>query len=187
MPVKPTILKRVAACRSRLFRVEEVHLQFSNGESRVFERLAGGGVPAVMVAAVDERGYVLLVEEYGAGIDNYHWSLPKGAVDEGEQLEAAANRELKEEGGYGARRLTRLKCMSQAPNHQQSWTQLLLAEDLYEESLPGDEPEPMARLWLPLSELDEWVARNDISEARSIAALYLVRAHYQGLGFSPAG
>lgn len=179
MPVKPIILKRAAICRSRLFRVEELHLQFSNGEQRVFERLAGRGVPAVMIAAVDARGYVLLVEEYGAGIDSYHWSLPKGAVDKGEELEVAADRELKEEGGYGARRMTPLKCMSQAPNHQQSWTQLFLAQELYEESLPGDEPEPMARLWLALDDLDDWVSRGDITEARSIAALYLVRAYLQ--------
>lgn len=176
MPVKPTILKRTEKCRSGLFRVEALDLEFSNGQRRLFERLAGGKIPAVMVAAVDHRGYVLLIEEYGAGIEDYHWSLPKGAVDEGETSEQAANRELQEEGGFAARRLTKLKCMSQAPNHQQSRTQLVLAQDLFESSLPGDEPEPMARLWLPLNELDEWVARGDVHEARSIAALYLVRS-----------
>lgn len=175
MPTKPEILKRTPACQSRLFRVESLDLRFSNGEERTFERLLGGGVPAVIIVPMLDDQRVILVREYGAGIDDYHVSLPKGRVDEGESLIEAANRELKEEAGYGARRLTLLKCLTQAPNYLQHSTQIVLAQDLYPEKLEGDEPEPLELEVLHLDEMSAWLERGDITEARTIAALYLTR------------
>lgn len=175
MPSKPQILKRRMECQSRLFRVESMDLRFSNGAERTFERLLGGGVPAVIIVPMLDDQRVILVREYGAGIEDYNLSLPKGRVDEGETLTEAANRELKEEAGYGARRLTLLKCMTQAPNYQQHRTQIVLAQDLYPEKLAGDEPEPLELEVLHLGEMSAWLERGDISEARTIAALYLTR------------
>ena len=175
MPSKPQILKRTVECQSRLFRVESLDLRFSNGETRTFERLLGGGIPAVIIVPMLDDQRVILVREYGAGIDDYHLSLPKGRVDEGESLIEAADRELKEEAGYGARKLTLLKCMTQAPNYLQHRTQIVLAQDLYPEKLPGDEPEPLEVEVFHLGELAAWLERGDLTEARTVAALYLAR------------
>src|SRR5690606_37892514 len=101
--------------------------------------------------------------------------LPKGRVERGEDLLAAANRELMEEIGYGARDVSLLKLMSQSPNYMQHRTQIVLARDLYEHRLEGDEPEPLDVVPVKFSELDELLEREDFSEARSIAALLLVQ------------
>src|SRR5690606_8501681 len=116
MPTKPEILKRTPPCQSRLFRVESLDLRFSNGEERTFERLLGVGVPAVIIVPMLADQRVILGREYGAGNDDYHVALPKGRDDEGESLIDAPDRELKEDAGYGARRLTLLKGLTQAPN-----------------------------------------------------------------------
>jgi len=42
MPNRPTILKRTTIAQSRLFRIESLDIQFSNGELRNYERLARG-------------------------------------------------------------------------------------------------------------------------------------------------
>lgn len=175
MPTKPEILKRTLECQSRLFRVESLDLRFSNGQERTFERLIGSGLPAVIIVPMLDNHRVVLVREYGAGIHDYHVSLPKGRVDAGESLEEAADRELKEEAGYGARKLTLLKCLTQAPNYLSHRTQIVLAQDLYPEKLEGDEPEPLEIEILHLEELSAWLERGDITEARTIAALYLAR------------
>ena len=46
---KPEILKAEIVAESRLFKVESLHLKFSNGEERVYERMRGGNRGAVMV------------------------------------------------------------------------------------------------------------------------------------------
>jgi len=57
---------------------------------------------------------------------------------------------------------------------------VILAEGLSESSLPGDEPEPLEVFTWKLSQLDELVAREDMNEARVIAALYMARDLKQG-------
>ena len=175
MPDKPIILTRRSVANGRLFHIEEADLEFSNGERRTYEYLKGGGVAAVIIVALKDEQTVLLVEEYGIGLEGYELGLPKGRVDAGEDHRQAANRELKEEVGFGARDIQLLKCLSLSPSYMQHQTQLVLARDLYPESLPGDEPEPLIVHELPLAEMGDWIARGDITEARTIAGLYLAK------------
>jgi ADP-ribose diphosphatase len=73
----------------------------------------------------------------------YELGLVKGRIDRGESVLEAAQRELKEEAGFGAHKLTVLRAMSLAPTYMSHQTWLVLAEDLYPERLPGDEPEEL--------------------------------------------
>ncbi len=175
MPTKPEILKRQTVARSRLFRADELHLRFSNGEERIYEKLCTGGPGAVLMVPMLDNDTVLLVREYAAGIEDYHLALPKGAIDKGETLMEAANRELKEEVGYGARDLQLLKRVHLSPAYMEHGINILLARGLYPERLPGDEPEPIEVVPYPMKDLVNLVARPDFCEGRSIAALFLAR------------
>ena len=53
--------------------------------------------------------------------------------------------------------------------------QVVLATDLYEETLPGDEPEPMRVDKVNLRELSSLVQNPQFTEGRALAALYLAR------------
>lgn len=174
MPTPPEILKRSLAGQSRLFRIEAMRLRFSNGEERDYERLLGNRTAVIVVPILDGKN-VVLVREYGAGLERYELALPKGKVDDGESFEQAANRELQEEAGFAASKLTRLKCMSQSPSYMQHTTQIILAEGLTPSRLEGDEPEPMEVEVVPLDDIAALVAREDVTEARTIAALYLAK------------
>lgn len=176
MPTKPEILKRETVMRSRLFRADQVHLRFANGEERLYEKLvSSGGNGAVLIVPLLNNNTVLLVKEYAVGIENYHLACPKGAVDRGETLLEAANRELKEEVGYGARKLTFLKKVHLSPSYMEHGINIVIAQDLYPERLPGDEPEPIEVEQLSLTDLAEFCMRDDVCEGRSIAALFMVR------------
>ena len=87
----------------------------------------------------------------------------------------AANRELKEEVGFGGRKLTHLRSISLAPTYMSHEIHLVVAEDLYEERLPGDEPEPLEVLPWKFDNFHELMLREDCSEGRSLAAMYIVR------------
>jgi len=179
MPTKPDILQTKLIAKTQCFSIEQLHLRFANGEERIFERLRGVLRAVMMVPLLDDNT-VLLIREYGAGIQDYCIGLPKGAVHADEELLVAANRELKEEVGYGARELKIIKTFSLSPAYMSRSMHLVLCRDLYEERLPGDEPEPIEVIPWQLDRLDELVARDDFHEARSIAALYMIREMIHG-------
>lgn len=182
MPTKPEILKANTAARSRLFEVEALSLRFANGEERVYERLASKGHGAVMVIPVLSPDTLLIINEYAAGVEDYQLTLPKGLIEPGETALEAANRELQEEIGYGARKLTPLKTMTTSPSYMGHRIQAIIAEDLYPSRLPGDEPEPIEVIHQPIAELDTLLMSDHFCEARVIAALLLWR---QGLYAQP--
>ena len=177
MREKPQVLAREIVASSRLFRVEELQLRFANGVERTYERLVGkgAGYGAVMVVALLDAEHAVLVEEYCAGTDDYQLSLPKGLIEPGEDVLVAADRELKEEAGYGAERLELIAELSLSPGYMSQKIQVVLARDLYEESLPGDEPEPLGVDKVSLRELSALVQHPQFTEGRALAALYLVR------------
>jgi len=165
---------------SRLFNIEQLSLEFSNGEKRQYERLVTGDLGAVIVVPVIDAENILLIREYAAGIHAYEVGLPKGGLEPGESIFDAANRELKEEAGFGAAKLDYLTSLSLAPGYMTHHTHIVLARDLYPKSLPGDEPEAIETLQWPLADIGNLVNRSDCSEGRSLAALYLARDFLEG-------
>ena len=157
------------------YRMERLDLEFANGERRLYERLHGRGHGAVAVVPMLDADTVLLVREYAAGVHRYELGLVKGRIDAGETPEQAANRELMEEAGYGARDVRVLRTLTLAPTYMSHQTHVVLARDLYPQRLPGDEPEALEVVPWKLAELGQLILREEFSEGRSIAALFLVR------------
>ena len=170
---KPEILAQQTVAQSKLFSIESLDLRFSNGEERTYERMKPSGRNAVMMVPITEQGDILLVREYAAGTERYELGFPKGLIDPGEQPNQAAARELKEEIGFGANKLTPLKEVILAPSYFSSKLTLFIAEELYSEKLEGDEPEPLDIVRWPLAQAEELLTHLDFCEARSITALLL--------------
>lgn len=170
---KPQILRQELIAESRLFKVESLHLRFSNGVERVYERMRGGNRGAVMVVPLLDDDTLLLVREYAAGTHAYELGFPKGVIDAGESAMEAGNRELMEETGWGARQLVPLRDISLAPGFMSSRMSLLLARDLYPEQREGDEPEPLELVTWPLAEAEALLDDPAFHDTRSISALLL--------------
>ena len=132
MSKKPIILNKTTIATTRIFHIESLDIHFSNGEIRNYERLArktNGG--AVLIVPMLDNETVLLIKEYSAGVHRYEIGLPKGKVDPDETFLDAANRELKEEIGFGARKLHHLSTFSLAPSYLEHTTEIIIAQDLY--------------------------------------------------------
>jgi ADP-ribose diphosphatase len=95
-------------------------------------------------------------------------------------VEQGANRELKEEIGFGARDLLILSNLSLSPAYMTSMTHVVLARDLYPERLVGDEPEELEVVEWKLSQLHHLLAHPEVTEGRSIAALFIAREYLAG-------
>lgn len=175
MSKKPTIHQTTKIATSRLFTIEQLDLEFSNGEKRSYERLASRGNGAVLIVPMLDHETFLLIREYAGGTGDYELGFPKGKIDAGESPQQAANRELMEEVGYEAAELTHLKSLSLAPQYMQHKTHILLAKHLTEHREEGDEPEPLEVIPWKLADMEALIAREDFTEARSMAALYMVK------------
>ncbi|MFV2060785.1 MAG: ADP compounds hydrolase NudE [Gammaproteobacteria bacterium] len=175
----PKITKITTLAQTRFFCIEGVDLEFSNGATVTYERLNTKGVAAVLIVAMLDDNTVLLIREYAGGVHRYELCCPKGKIEPGEEILAAANREIKEEVGYGAGKLEFLKSMTSGPGYSNHVTHVVLATELYEEQLAGDEPEPLEVVSWKLSELESLIQQEDVTEARTIAALFLVREKFK--------
>lgn len=174
----PEILKTKIVAESKIFTIEQLDLRFSNGTVVQYERLCPRGRGAVLIIPMLDDETVLLIREYAAGVQRYELALPKGKIDGNETAQEAANRELQEEVGYAARELTQLKSLSASPGYLSNNTHVVLAKDLYEQKLEGDEPEPLEVIPWKLAELDQLLQHPECTEARTIAALFMVRYQY---------
>lgn len=178
LPIIHGITERSEGPSERI--VEVLDLEFSNGERRRFHRQKPHGHGAVVVVPMLDEETVLLVREYAAGVHRYELGLVKGRIDAGETPVQAADRELQEEAGYGARRLEVLRALSLAPTYMSHQSWLVLARDLYPQRLPGDEPEELEVVPWKLDALDQLMLLDDFSEGRSLAALFIAREWLRG-------
>jgi ADP-ribose diphosphatase len=171
----PVILDSRWRDPSDMFKIQELDLEFSNGERRTYQRMKTHGLGAVIIVPMKDDETVLLAREYAAGLHHYEIGLPKGRREKGESVLQAAQREMKEEIGFGANELIDLASLSLAPGYMTHVTHIVLARDLYPEKLEGDEPEELEVVPWPISDLRTLTAREDCTEGRTIAALYIAR------------
>lgn len=170
----PTILNIQTIAKTRIFEVQQVDLRFSNGEERIYERLAPQRRSSVMVLPIHQN-QLIFVKEYAVGPERYELTFPKGIVDQGEQPIESANRELQEEIGFAAKKITPLRSLYSGPSHMYGLMHVFVAEDLYLSSLEGDEPEPLEIIYYPLDKIDELLADPTFAEARNLSALFLLK------------
>jgi ADP-ribose diphosphatase len=178
MPKKPTIHRVETLAQTRIFRVEGVELEFSNGARRQFERINNPNSGAVSVLPLIDDS-LILVSEYAVGAERYELGFVKGVIDPGESPIEAANRELKEEIGFGARSIEHIRSMTMTPHYTAAKSHLLLAQDLYEDPQEGDEPEPLIQTRWPLHALSALLEHNQITDVRTLHAIYWLRDHLQ--------
>ncbi|MDX7992345.1 ADP compounds hydrolase NudE [Xenorhabdus littoralis] len=175
---KPKILNINDIAQSRLFNIQSVDLEFSNGVKRVYERMKPANREAVLIIPIIEDE-LILIHEYAVGIEQYELGFPKGAIDAGETPLEAADRELKEEIGFGAEKLELLTKLTMAPSYFSSKMNIVVAQDLYPEYLQGDEPEPLVQVRWPISDMMSLLEHPDFNEARNVSALFFAQRYLQ--------
>jgi len=174
MPGKPRIRSIETIAKSRLFRIEEMHLTFSNGAERVCERMIGDYPNSVIIAPFLDNETLLMIREYSAAIERYELTLPKGLVDEGEDFLTSANRELQEEIGYRAEKLDYICPLTIAPGYINHTSHVIRASELTPSKLVGDEPEELEVVPCNIGDIAAIISREDVTDARTIATLHLV-------------
>ena len=157
--------------------VDKVRLP--NGETSTREYVKHNG--AVGVLPLDEYGNVYLVEQYRYPFSTVLTEIPAGKLDKpGEDPFDAAMRELREETGFTAKKVTFLGEFIGSPAIMGEKIWLYLAEELEagEQSLDGDEFLNVAKM--PFDELIQRIMSGEIVDGKTVCAALKVNLMKNG-------
>ena len=156
-----------------VFSVERRHL---SADGLRFDREIVTHPGAVAVLAIDDQDRLLLVRQFRAAVGERILEMPAGTLDiEGEQLEAAARRELAEEAGVSAGRLSVLGRFYNSPGYLTQLTTVFLGEDLIDiDRAPvGIEEHDIDVIRLPMADALRMIAAGEIPDAFTALAVLL--------------
>lgn len=120
------------------------------------------------------KNSILFVRQYRKAVEEEVLELPAGTREEGEEVFQTARRELLEETGYQAGRLTRYSSFYSSPGYSSEEIHLFLAEDLRRETEPGGEvDEDLQVVLLQLEEVLQMLMAGFFHDGKTIAALAL--------------
>lgn len=136
--------------------------------------------PTVGVVPFVDADHVLLIRQFRHLLRGDSWELPGGGGLPGETPEAAAQRELQEEGGYRAGRLTHLTRFVPSAAYLDETAYCFIGEDLVADPLASDDDEFFERRVVPFREAVTMALDDRITESVSKVAL-LAAALRRGL------
>ncbi|MDX1571192.1 MAG: NUDIX hydrolase [Xanthomonadales bacterium] len=152
------------------FEVEEHQVTRPDGEAGIYgivhpARIALGVVP------LEADGTVWLVGQYRYPLSRYSWEIPEGGGDPDLGLVEEAARELVEETGLTAGRWDRLISMHTSNCFTSEEAVIFLARDLQPGKARPDGNEQLQLARVDLAEAVAAIARGEITDAMTIAAL----------------
>jgi ADP-ribose pyrophosphatase len=134
-------------------------------------------VGAVTILPVDANGRILFVRQYRHAAGKELLELPAGTLEVGELPENCALREIREETGFAAGKLTKLGEFFLAPGYSTEYMVVYLASELHYDPLPGDQDEFITLLPIPVDQAYELALNGELQDGKSLAALLLARPH----------
>jgi ADP-ribose pyrophosphatase len=147
-----------------------VDVELPNGSRTTLQIVEHPGAAAVVPFLSSDR--ILLLQQYRYAAGGTIWEIPAGKLDAGEAPETCAARELEEETGYRAGRLTRAGEILTTPGFSDERIHLFCAYDLVPGRLQHGRHELIQIHEVLLTEALEMVNRGEIIDAKSIVALY---------------
>ena len=127
----------------------------------------------VCIAAVDEEGYVYLVEQWRYPFAEVVMELPAGKLERGEDPDLAAARELREETGFTCESLKKVGVSYSSPGFCSEVIHLYIADGLKKGSQDLDDGEFLNLTRMPLSEAVEMAVDGRIKDGKSRTLLLL--------------
>lgn len=130
---------------------------------------------AVGVVPLAENGDTWLVGQYRFPLDEYHWEIPMGGAPKNESPQVCALRELKEETGLSAIKVTDLgrfhlsNCITDEEGY------LFIAQGLTEGATEMEETEVLTVKRLPFEEAFQMSQDGRITDVLSVLALTKIR------------
>jgi 8-oxo-dGTP pyrophosphatase MutT (NUDIX family) len=129
---------------------------------------------AIAIVPLDDDGNTWIVGQDRFTLGEYSWEVPMGASESGEEPLETAHRELREETGLAAKKMTSLMRLHTSNSITDEVGFVFVAEDLSEGQTQFDEMEILDIRKLPLHEVVAMIGRGEMTDAISVAAILRV-------------
>ncbi|HLN63922.1 MAG TPA: NUDIX hydrolase [Symbiobacteriaceae bacterium] len=160
--------------RGRVINLRKDTLRLPDGKEIQRDVVEHGG--AVVIVA-EEGGDLLFVRQYRYAAGESLLELVAGTREPGEDPAVTAGRELQEEAGYKAGKITKIGEFYSAPGFCSELLHLYLAEDLTPSRLPGDEDEEIEVERYSLAEAIRMALAGEMRDAKTLAGVLLYAQH----------
>ncbi|MEC0280259.1 ADP-ribose pyrophosphatase [Bacillus halotolerans] len=149
--------------------IEDVELP--NGKTSKREIVKHPG--AVAVLAVTDEGKIIMVKQFRKPLERTIVEIPAGKLEKGEEPEYTALRELEEETGYTAKKLTKITAFYTSPGFADEIVHVFLAEELsvLEEKRELDEDEFVEVMEVTLEDALKLVESREVYDAKTAYAI----------------
>ena len=149
------------------FRADEIRLP--NGQPALREFMDHPG--AVGIVPLLDRDTVVLVRQFRYPVGETTLELPAGKLDDGESIEECTRRELREETGYTAKKLTPLLQYWPTPAFANEVLHLFVAEDLVAGRESPDEDEFLEVVRMPFDKALALIKTGKIKDSKTVIGL----------------
>ncbi len=164
------VLSREIVFEKGPIRVADCQLQMSKNQIISRQILEHPGSVVIIPRIAQSQYY--LIRQLRYAVKEYLWEVPAGGVEEGESLEEAAKRELREEIGYAPKKIKKIASIFPSPGVSAEVMHLFLGEDLIFRPLKGDEDEVIQVKAFSGEEILNKIASGEIRDAKTIVAFY---------------
>ena len=158
----------------KILHVERWRVTCPNGRTAAREIVVHKGAAAVVPVYPD--GTTLLVRQHRVAVDRVTLEIPAGKLDSaGEDPHDCAVRELEEETGLRAGRMTLLTSLLTTPGFCTEKIAIYLAQDLSQGQTHPDEDEFLSLVRMPLEEAVAMIMRGEIRDGKTICGLLMAK------------
>ena len=128
----------------------------------------GGAV----IIAINDCNEICLLKQWRHAIDEHIWEVPAGCLEVDEAPIKTAARELEEEAGVVANSWRDLGFIAPSPGFSNEKLYIFEAKDIAPGSQNLDDAEQLEVHWIPANEVMAMVERGDITDAKTLCALF---------------
>lgn len=166
------ITARNVEFKGHAFNAEVLNVTLPDGTERKYDLVRHAN--SVTIIPVDKDGNIYFVRQYRMGSEKILLELPAGVMDKNESPAACAAREVREEIGMAAGKLSKIGAIYLAPGYSDEINYIFLAEDLAEDPLQQDDDEFISIHTYSQGEVKQFIRNGELIDSKSIAALYIL-------------
>jgi ADP-ribose pyrophosphatase len=168
----------------KIFSLLSGKVQLDNGELVTRDIIHhNGGVAIVPVAGES----VVLINQFRISIEREILELPAGRLEENETPEACARRELEEEIGFKAGKMSLLASYYSSVGFTDEKMYVFLASQLHKVAERPEPDERIKAIYIPVADLNGKLENNEFEDSKTIIGLRALLANLQAKPLSLSG